>query len=81
MDYDERRVAYVAAWIPGRVDKLFVDFTGIEVKKGAPLVWLYSPALYSAQEEYLLVNLGEVPLKNLEDSGQLFQVMTSQAEG
>jgi len=33
------------------------------------------------QEEYLLVNLGKVPLKNLEDSGQLFQVMPPQAEG
>lgn len=54
MDYDERRVAYVAAWIPGRIDKLFVDFTGIEVKKGDPLVWIYSPELLTTQEEYLL---------------------------
>lgn len=54
MDYDERRVAYVAAWIPGRIDKLFVDFTGVEVKKGDPLVWIYSPELLTTQEEYLL---------------------------
>ena len=52
--YDERLLTCVSAWVPGRIDKLFVDFTGIEVKKGAPLVWLYSPALYSAQQEYLL---------------------------
>lgn len=54
MDYDERKVAYVAAWVPGRIDRLFVDFTGVEVKKGDPLVWIYSPELLTTQEEYLL---------------------------
>jgi Cu(I)/Ag(I) efflux system membrane fusion protein len=54
IDFDERRVAYVAAWIPGRIDKLFVNFTGVNVKKGAPLVWIYSPDLLTTQEEYLL---------------------------
>ncbi len=52
--YDERLLAYVTSWIVGRVDKLFVDFTGVEVEKGAPLVWIYSPDLVSAQQEYLL---------------------------
>ncbi len=54
VDYDERRVSYVAAWISGRIDKLFVDFTGVRVNKGDPLVWIYSPALLTTQEEYLL---------------------------
>jgi RND family efflux transporter MFP subunit len=54
LTYDESRLACVAARVAGRIDKLFVDFTGSEVKKGDPLVLLYSPALYSAQEEYLL---------------------------
>jgi Cu(I)/Ag(I) efflux system membrane fusion protein len=54
IDYDERKVAYVAAWIPGRIDKLFVDFTGVKVKKGNPLVWIYSPNLVTTQEEYIL---------------------------
>ena len=54
MTYDERRLAYVTAWVGGRVDKLFVDFTGLEVKEGEPLVWIYSPELVSAQQEYLL---------------------------
>ncbi len=36
LDYDERKVSYVAAWIPGRIDRLFVDFTGVNVKKGNP---------------------------------------------
>jgi Cu(I)/Ag(I) efflux system membrane fusion protein len=54
IDYDERKMALVAAWIPGRIDKLFVDYTGLTVKKGTPLVSLYSPDLVTTQEEYLL---------------------------
>jgi Cu(I)/Ag(I) efflux system membrane fusion protein len=54
MEYDERKVSYVAAWIPGRIDKLFVDFTGDQVKKGDPLIQIYSPNLVTTQEEYLL---------------------------
>ncbi|NQT79093.1 MAG: efflux RND transporter periplasmic adaptor subunit [Candidatus Aminicenantes bacterium] len=54
IDYDERKMAFVAAWIPGRIDRLFVDFTGVRVRKGEPLVWIYSPNLLTSQEEYLL---------------------------
>jgi YHS domain-containing protein/multidrug efflux pump subunit AcrA (membrane-fusion protein) len=54
MSYDERKLAYVPARIMGRVDKLFVDFTGTEIEQGAPLVWIYSPDLVSTQKEYLL---------------------------
>ena len=52
--YDERRMKVVSAWVGGRIDKLYVDFTGVEVKKGAPLVELYSPALVSTQQELIL---------------------------
>ncbi|GAN31787.1 Cu(I)/Ag(I) efflux system membrane protein [Candidatus Brocadia sinica JPN1] len=54
IEYDERLKAFVSAWIPGRIDKLFVDFTGTEVVKGESMVWIYSPELVSTQEEYLL---------------------------
>jgi len=52
--YDEGNVALVSAWVGGRIDRLYVDFTGVTVKKGEPLVWIYSPQLITAQEEYLL---------------------------
>ncbi|NIM97979.1 MAG: efflux RND transporter periplasmic adaptor subunit [candidate division Zixibacteria bacterium] len=52
--YDERRVKVVSAWIGGRIDRLYVDFTGIDVKEGDPLAELYSPELVSTQQEYLL---------------------------
>ncbi|UCF73826.1 MAG: efflux RND transporter periplasmic adaptor subunit [Deltaproteobacteria bacterium] len=52
--YDERGVKVVSAWVGGRVDKLYVNFTGVTVKKGDPLAELYSPELLSTQEEYLI---------------------------
>jgi len=51
--YDETRVKMVSAWIGGRIDKLFADFTGMSVNEGDHLVDLYSPDLLAAQEEYL----------------------------
>ncbi|MHC4607259.1 MAG: efflux RND transporter periplasmic adaptor subunit [Planctomycetota bacterium] len=53
IDYDERRLAKVTAWVDGRIDKLHVDFTGATIQKGHPLADVYSPSLISAQEEYL----------------------------
>ena len=28
IDYDETRLGYITAWVPGRLDRLFVDYTG-----------------------------------------------------
>lgn len=62
IDYDETRLAQITAWVPGRIDRLFVDFTGESVKKGDPLVKLYSPELVAAQQELV------IGLKMLENS-------------
>jgi RND family efflux transporter MFP subunit len=51
---DETRLFRVNTKIEGWVDKLFVNVTGQEVKKGDPLMTIYSPDLVSAQEEYLI---------------------------
>ena len=53
IEYDETRLAYITAWIPGRIDRLHVAFTGAFVRKGQPMVYFYSPELLSAQEELL----------------------------
>ncbi|MEJ5349683.1 MAG: efflux RND transporter periplasmic adaptor subunit [Desulfosoma sp.] len=53
LTYDERRVAYITAWISGRLDRLYVNFTGTMVDKGQPMVYLYSPELLAAQSEFL----------------------------
>jgi len=51
--YDETRLATITAWVGGRLDRLFVDYTGITVRKGDHLVWMYSPEILAAQEELL----------------------------
>jgi Cu(I)/Ag(I) efflux system membrane fusion protein len=53
VDYDESRVKTITARMPGRLERLFVDYTGIPVKKGDHLVEIYSPDLYTAQEELI----------------------------
>ena len=52
--YDETRLVNVNPKIEGWVDKLYVNFTGAPVKKGQPLMAVYSPMLVSAQEELIL---------------------------
>lgn len=60
--YDERKLARIHLRVDGWIQELFVNFTGQEVKKGAPLLTLYSPDLLSTQQEYLLAKRGEEKL-------------------
>ncbi len=53
VDYDERLVRDVNLKTAGWVEKLYIDYTGKDVKKGDALLDIYSPELYTAQEEYL----------------------------
>ncbi|WP_425401112.1 efflux RND transporter periplasmic adaptor subunit [Aeoliella sp.] len=53
VDYDETKLGYISAWVPGRLDRLYVDYTGIAVNAGDHMVYIYSPELYSAQEELI----------------------------
>lgn len=51
--FDETRLGYITAWVNGRLDRLFVNFTGVEIKKGDHTALIYSEELYAAQEELL----------------------------
>lgn len=51
---NETRQHRVTTKIEGWVDKLFVATTGQAVKKGDPLLTVYSPDLFAAQAEYLI---------------------------
>jgi Cu(I)/Ag(I) efflux system membrane fusion protein len=53
VEFDERRLADVNIKIEGWIESLLVNFTGEPVKKGQPLLTIYSPDLVSTQEEYL----------------------------
>jgi membrane fusion protein, copper/silver efflux system len=54
VDYDEKRLVTISPKIGGWIEDLYVDFTGAFVKKGDPLLTIYSPELVSTQEEYLV---------------------------
>ena len=50
---DERNIAELTARFGGRIEKLFVNFTGQHVRKGEKLATIYSPDLITAQRELL----------------------------
>ena len=50
---DERRINIITAHYAGRIDKLYVNFTGQPVRKGQVLATIYSPELVTAQKELL----------------------------
>lgn len=52
--YDERRLVSLNPKVEGWVEQLFVDYTGAEVRRGQPMLSIYSPAMVAAQEELLL---------------------------
>ncbi len=54
IDYDERLVSHVHTKVQGWVENLYVHYTGQMVKRGQPLLEIYSPELVSTQEELLI---------------------------
>ena len=50
---DERNISELTARFGGRIEKLFVNFTGQTVRKGDRLATIYSPDLVTAQRELL----------------------------
>lgn len=65
--YDERKVGKIQSKVQGWVEKLYVNFTGQYVKRGVPLLEVYSPDLVSAQEEYILAFNNYKALENSEE--------------
>lgn len=53
LEQDETRLRTISAWMPGRLEKLHVDFTGVTVRQGQPMAEVFSPKLIGAQEELL----------------------------
>lgn len=73
--YDERTVAQLQSKTAGWVEKLYVDFTGQEVKKGDKLLGIYSPELVTAQRELLLAlsyrdNMVKSPIGDVSAGGE-----------
>ncbi len=49
--YDETRIARITAYFPGRIERLFVNYTGVPVAAGEHVAEVYSPDLLAAFEE------------------------------
>ncbi len=51
--FNEETLALITARMPGRIDKLYVNYTGIAVRKGDHIAEVYSPELLLAQQELI----------------------------
>ena len=51
---DETRLYKISTKFDGYIDKLYVNVTGQEIRKGQPLFSVYSPDLLATQQDYLL---------------------------
>ena len=59
VQYNETGLANITTRVEGYVERLFVDYTGVEVKPGDHLVEIYSPDLLVAQQELLIALEGQ----------------------
>ncbi len=50
---NEKAVATQASYFEGRIEKLFINFAGEEVRSGQQLASIYSPELVAAQQELI----------------------------
>jgi len=60
---DERRIHAVTPKFEGWISRLYVNATGQAVKRGQPLLEVYSPELITAQQEYLIARQGQQALQ------------------
>jgi Cu(I)/Ag(I) efflux system membrane fusion protein len=54
VQFNETGLANITSRVEGYIERLFVDYTGVEVKLGDHLVEIYSPDLVVAQQEMLI---------------------------
>jgi RND family efflux transporter MFP subunit len=68
VEQPEAQLAAVSARIGGRVDKLYVQYTGERVRSGQPVADLYSPEVATAIEEYRLAEENRNGLRQSDDN-------------
>ena len=65
----EAQLAAVSARIGGRVDKLYVQYTGESVRRGQAVADVYSPEVATAVEDYRLAQENRKQLQDSDDAG------------
>lgn len=54
VEQPEAQLSVISARIAGRIDNLYVDYTGQSVRRGQPVAEIYSPEVAASIEEYRL---------------------------
>ena len=68
VEQPEAQLAAVSSRIGGRVDKLYVQYTGEKVRAGQPIADIYSPEVATAIDEYRLAEESRNGLSKSEDA-------------
>ncbi|MCO8120877.1 efflux RND transporter periplasmic adaptor subunit [Stieleria sp. TO1_6] len=53
IDFDESRLSTISAYIDGRLEQLYADYVGVQVREGDDLALIFSPKMFTAQTEYV----------------------------
>ncbi|MCK6616321.1 MAG: efflux RND transporter periplasmic adaptor subunit [Cyclobacteriaceae bacterium] len=81
---NEQQLSVVTSKFPGRIEKLYVNFEGQEVRKGEKLATLYSPELVTAQRELLeakkMANLSPQLYEAAKEKLRLWKISDKQIE-
>ena len=56
---DEEKIARVHVKVAGWIENVYLNYVGKLIKKGQPLFTLYSPDLFSTEQEYLIARKGQ----------------------
>ena len=68
----EERESNIPAQIPGRVEEVLIESTGSFVRRGDPVLKLYSPKLLAGGEEYLIARKNHLSNMNNADFKDLY---------
>ncbi|HQT91087.1 MAG TPA: efflux RND transporter periplasmic adaptor subunit, partial [Candidatus Kryptobacter bacterium] len=71
---DEKSISDINTRVSGWIEKLYFDYTGMDVKKGQPMAVIYSPELIAAEQEFLQsVSFASVSGSSAMQSGTLIK--------
>ena len=76
LDFAEESRKTVAARFNGRIEKLFVNKTGVNIRKGEALFEIYSPELIQAENDYVL-SLGNDSVYNMINNEDVNSIINS----
>ena len=54
IDFAEPNLRHITMRFPGRLERLFLNYTGQRIRQGDPVAAVYSPEAISAQQEFIL---------------------------